>query len=88
MPAPPKLCRSWPQERDPKKIKDSEAQEEKKMVVYQEQYKATKVDHELDEAKVVEGEWHIILLLHTQRFDHSSIIHMQRLLNDQEKQKQ
>ena len=45
MPAPPKLCRSWPQERDPKKIKDSEAQEEKKMVVYQEQYK---VDQELD----------------------------------------
>ena len=58
MSAPPKLCRSWPQERDPKKIKDSEAQEEKKMVVYEEQYKATMVDQELDEAKVVEGEWH------------------------------
>ena len=58
MPAPPKLCRSWPLERDPKKIKDSEAQEEKKMVVYEEQYKATMVDQELDEAKVVEGEWH------------------------------
>ena len=52
MSAPPKLCRSWPQERDPK-IKDSEAQEEKKMVVYEEQYKATMVDQELDEAKVV-----------------------------------
>ena len=58
MPAPPKLCSSWPQERDSKKIKDSEAQEEKKMVVYEEQYKATMVDQELDEAKVVEGEWH------------------------------
>ena len=58
MPAPPKLCRSWPQERDPKKIKDSEAQEEKKMVVYEEQYKATMVDQELDKAKVVEGEWY------------------------------
>ena len=58
MPAPPKLCRSWPQERDPKKIKDIEAQEEKKMVVNEEQYKATMVDQELDEAKVVEGEWH------------------------------
>ena len=58
MPAPPKLCKSWRQERDPKKIKDSEAQEEKKMVVYEEQYKTTMVDQELDEAKVVEGEWH------------------------------
>ena len=57
MSAPLKLCRSWPQERDPQ-IKDSEAQEYKKMVVYQEQYKATKVDQELDKAKVVEGEWH------------------------------
>ena len=28
------------------------------MVVYKEQYKATMVDQELDEAKVVEGEWH------------------------------
>ena len=56
--APPKLCRSWPQERDPKKIRDSEAQEEKKMVVYEEQYKTTMVDQELDEAKVVEVEWH------------------------------
>ena len=52
MPAPPKLCRSWPQERDPKKTTDSEAQEEKKMVVYEEQYKSTMVDQELDEAKV------------------------------------
>ena len=58
MPAPPSLCRNWPQERDPKKIKDSEAQEEKKMVVYDEQYKATMVGQKLDEAKVVEGEWH------------------------------
>ena len=58
MPVPPKLCMSWLQERDLKKIKDSEAQEEKKMVVYEEQYKATMVDQELDEAKVVEGEWH------------------------------
>ena len=58
MPAPPKLCRSWPQKRDPKRIKDSEAQEEKKMVVYEEHYKATMVDQKLDEAKVVEGEWH------------------------------
>ena len=57
MPAPPKLCRSWPQETDPKKTTDSEAQEEKKMLVYEEQYKATMVDQELDEAKVVEGEW-------------------------------
>ena len=58
MSAPPKLRRSWPQERDPKKIDDSEAQEEKKMVVYEEQYKTTIEDQELDEAKVVEGEWH------------------------------
>ena len=28
------------------------------MVVYMEQYKATMVDQELDEANVVEGEWH------------------------------
>ena len=28
------------------------------MVVYEEQYKATMVDQELDEAKVVECEWH------------------------------
>ena len=28
------------------------------MVVYDEQYKATMVDQELDKAKVVEGEWH------------------------------
>ena len=55
--ASPKLCRSWPQERDPKKIKDSEAQEEKKMVVYEEQYKTTMEDQELDEPKVMEGEW-------------------------------
>ena len=41
------------QERDPKKIKDSEAEEEKKMLAYKEQNKATMV-----EAKVVEGEWH------------------------------
>ena len=57
MNAPLKLCRSWLQERDPKKIKDSEAQEEKMTVVYKEQYKATTGDHELDVAKVVEGEW-------------------------------
>ena len=30
----------------------------KKMVVYEEQYKATMVDQKLDEAKVMEGEWH------------------------------
>ena len=42
----------------PKKIKDIEAQEEKQTVVCKEQYKATMVDQELDEAKVVEGEWH------------------------------
>ena len=41
------------QEREPKKFKDSEAEEEKKMLAYKEQYKATMV-----EAKVVEGEWH------------------------------
>ena len=58
MNAPLKLCRSWLQERDPKKIKDSESQEEKMMVVYKEHYKATMVDQELDVAKVVEGEWH------------------------------
>ena len=34
------------------------AQEEKKPVVYKEQYKATMVDQDLDEAKVVEGERH------------------------------
>ena len=47
MSASPKLSRSWLQERDPK-IKYIEAQEEKKMVVYQEQYKVTMVDQELD----------------------------------------
>ena len=52
----PNLFRSWLHERDPK-IKDSEAQEEKKIVVYQEQYKVTMVDQELDKVKVVEGEW-------------------------------
>ena len=35
-----------------------EAKEEKQMGVYEEQYKATMVDQELDDAKVVEGEWH------------------------------
>ena len=29
------------------------------MLVYQEQFKATMVDQEVDEAKVVEGEWQI-----------------------------
>ena len=47
MSASPNLSRSWLQERD-LKIKDIEAQEEKKMVVYQEQYKVKMVDQELD----------------------------------------